>query len=162
MSPTLVPSTATPSTASPSSNYPSLSPSTVFIISTVAGTGTSSYSGDNGAATSAALYNLHGLRLDATGKQLYLVIYIINSHLCTYLGNIYIADTYNQRIRKVTISTGIITTFAGTGSNSYSGDNGQASSAAVNYPSDVDFDAAGTSYENLVASLVRLTSTFLR
>ncbi len=58
------------------------------------------------------------------------------------------------------ISTGIITTFAGTGSNSYSGDNGQASGAAINYPSDVDFDSAGTSYVNLVSSL--LTSTFLR
>ncbi len=67
MTPTMTPSTATPSTATPSSNYPSLSPSTVFIISTVAGTGSSSYTGDDGAATSAALYNLHGLRLDAAG-----------------------------------------------------------------------------------------------
>ncbi len=51
----------------------------------------------------------------------------------------------------MTISTGIITTFAGTGTQGYSGDNGPATSAAVNYPSDVDFDSAGTSYVKLVA-----------
>ena len=49
-------------------------------------------------------------------------------------GNVYIGDTANNRIRKVTISTGIITTIAGTGVYSYSGDNGQATSAALRYP----------------------------
>ncbi len=62
------------------------------------------------------------------------------------LGNVYIADYYNQRIRKVTVSTGIITTFAGTGSGSYSGDNGPASSAAVYNPSGVALDTSGTFY----------------
>ena len=47
------------------------------------------------------------------------------------------------RIRKVTTSTGIITTIAGTGSYSYSGDNGAATSAALNYPIGVALDASG-------------------
>jgi uncharacterized alkaline shock family protein YloU len=95
------------------------------IISTIAGTGTQSYSGDNGPATSATLNYPHGVVLDTAG-------------------NVYIADTYNFRIRKVTISTGIITTFAGTGTASYSGDNGPATSATLYYPSGVAVDSAGT------------------
>ena len=55
----------------------------------------------------------------------------------------YIADLLNHCIRKVTVSTGIITTIAGTGSQSYSGDNGPASSATLNEPSDVALDSAG-------------------
>jgi hypothetical protein len=57
---------------------------------------------------------------------------------------VYIAGNYNHAIRKVTISTGIITTIAGTGSASYSGDNGPATSAALNYPRGVALDASGT------------------
>jgi len=95
------------------------------IISTIAGTGASSYSGDNGAATSATLSYPFGVGLDTAG-------------------NVYIADTDNHRIRKVTISTGIITTFAGTGTSSYSGDNGPATSATLNYPYGVAVDSAGT------------------
>ena len=59
------------------------------------------------------------------------------------IGNVYIADYANQRIRKVTVSTGIITTIAGTGSNSYSGDNGAATSATLSYPGAVALDASG-------------------
>ena len=55
----------------------------------------------------------------------------------------YIADTDNLRIRKVTVSTGIITTIAGTGSGSYSGDNGPATSAALKGPYGVAVDASG-------------------
>ena len=95
------------------------------IISTIAGTGSTGYSGDNGAATSATLYNPYGVGLDSAG-------------------NVYIADTENHSIRKVTISTGIITTFAGTGTGSYSGDNGPATSATLNYPNGVAVDSAGT------------------
>ena len=95
------------------------------IISTIAGTGTSSYSGDNGPATSATLNYPCGVGLDTAG-------------------NVYIADTFNHRIRKVTISTGIITTFAGTGTASYSGDNGPATSATLNTPVGVTVDSAGT------------------
>ena len=95
------------------------------IISTIAGTGTIGYSGDNGAATSATLNCPYGVVLDTAG-------------------NVYIADTDNSRIRKVTISTGIITTFAGTGTYSYSGDNGPATSATLKYPYGVAVDSAGT------------------
>ncbi len=61
-------------------------------------------------------------------------------------GNVYIADTVNHRIRKVTVSIGIITTIAGTGAITYSGDNGPATSAALNYPSGVALDSTGKSY----------------
>ena len=94
------------------------------IISTIAGTGTAGYSGDNGAATSATLNYPHGVVLDTAG-------------------NMYIADFTNNRIRKVTISTGIITTFAGTGASSYSGDNGPATSAALNIPIGMNVDSSG-------------------
>ena len=60
------------------------------------------------------------------------------------LGNVYIADTYNSRIRKVTGSTGIITTIAGTGTQFYSGDNGQATAATLYYPVGVSLDASGS------------------
>ena len=56
----------------------------------------------------------------------------------------YIADQYNNRIRKVTVSTGIITTVAGIGTASYSGDNGAATAAELNSPSGVAVDATGT------------------
>ena len=94
------------------------------IISTIAGTGTNSYSGDNGAATSATLYYPNGVGLDTAD-------------------NVYIADTYNHRIRKVTISTGIITLIAGTGC-CYSGDNGPATAAKLYGPYGVAVDSAGT------------------
>ena len=55
----------------------------------------------------------------------------------------YIADQLNYRIRKVNVTTGIITTIAGTGSGSYSGDNGAATSATLNYPFGVALDASG-------------------
>ena len=59
------------------------------------------------------------------------------------IGNVYIADTYNNRIRKVTVSTGIITTIAGTGTSSYSGDNGAATSATLYSPHGVALDTSG-------------------
>ena len=59
------------------------------------------------------------------------------------IGNVYIGDFFNERIRKVTISTGIITTIAGTGTASYSGDNLAATSAALSWPYGVALDASG-------------------
>ncbi len=106
--------------------YPSLSPHSISVISTIAGTGSSSYSGDNGPATSATVKGPEGLAIDS-------------------LGNVYIADTYNHRIRKITASTGIITSIAGsTTSGSYSGDNGQATSAAMNVPTTIAVDSSGS------------------
>ena len=55
----------------------------------------------------------------------------------------YIADTVNNRIRKVTVSTGIISTIAGTGTASYSGDTGQATAATLYYPRAVALDSSG-------------------
>ena len=59
------------------------------------------------------------------------------------IGNVYIADSSNHRIRKVTISTGIITLIAGTGSTTFSGDTGAATSATLNNPFGVALDASG-------------------
>ncbi len=56
----------------------------------------------------------------------------------------YTTDNGNHRIRKVTISTGIITTIAGTGTGSYSGDNGPATAATLNSPYGVTVDSTGT------------------
>ncbi len=94
------------------------------IITTFAGTGTGSYSGDNGPATSAALNYPAGVALDSSG-------------------NVYIADAFNNRVRKVTMSTGIITTLAGTGATTYAGDNGQATGAALSHPRGVAVDTSG-------------------
>ena len=94
------------------------------IITTIAGTGSTTFSGDNGPATSATLNNPLRVALDSAG-------------------NVYIADYANHRIRKVTVSTGIITTIAGTGTGSYSGDNGQATSATLNLPWGVAVDSSG-------------------
>ncbi len=55
----------------------------------------------------------------------------------------YIADWKNNRIRKVTVSTNIMTTIAGTGAGSFSGDGGEATSAALSYPWGVALDASG-------------------
>ena len=57
----------------------------------------------------------------------------------------YIGDQGNNRIRKVTVSTGIISTIAGTGTASYSGDGGDATAATLNSPRGVVLDSAGTS-----------------
>ncbi len=98
------------------------------IINTVAGTGTAGYSGDNGLATSAKLNGPDGVTFDAAG-------------------NMYISDDYNNVIRKVNKTTGIITTVAGTGTAGYSGDNGLATSAKINDPSlKVAFDVDGNFY----------------
>ena len=97
------------------------------IITTVAGTGTFSFSGDGGPATSATFKKPYGVTFDSSD-------------------NMYVTDLYNQRIRKVTVSTGIITTIAGTGATSYSGDNGPATSAAFNQPFGLAADKSGTQY----------------
>jgi len=60
------------------------------------------------------------------------------------IGNVYIGDFYNNRVRKVTVSTGFISTIAGSStSGSYSGDGGDATSATLNYPYGVALDSTG-------------------
>jgi uncharacterized repeat protein (TIGR01451 family) len=95
------------------------------IITTVAGTGTSGYSGDNGPAIDAQLFEPWDVTIDS-------------------IGNLYIADAANNRVRKVT-PTGVITTVAGTGTGS-SGDNGPAIAAGLTDPRGVAVDAAGDLY----------------
>ena len=104
--------------------YPSLSPHSISIISTIAGTGTASYSGDNGPATSATIYMPSGIVIDSSG-------------------NVYFNELYNHRVRKITVSTGIITTYAGTGSTTYNGDGGVASSSALYSPNGLAIDTSG-------------------
>ena len=66
------------------------------------------------------------------------------------LGNVYVADQGNHRIRKVTIVTGFISTIAGAGTASYSGDNGAATSATLNWPTGVVLDTSGGRYTPFV------------
>jgi len=96
------------------------------IITTVAGTGTTGFSGDSGLATSAQLNCPSGVTIDAAG-------------------DFFIADTFNNRIREVN-AQGIITTIAGTGTAGYSGDDGPAIAAEVSIPNDVVLDPAGDLY----------------
>ena len=104
--------------------YPSLSPHSISIITTVAGTGVSSFSGDGGPATSAAFSSPHGIAVDSSG-------------------NVYFSDIFYNRVRKITSSTNIISTYAGTGASSFYGDGGVASSAAVYYPIGLFVDTSG-------------------
>ena len=74
----------------------------------------------------------------------------------------YIADRYNNRIRKVTASTGVITTIAGKGTRSYSGDSGQATNAELNYPHGVSLDASGkASFNSTLYNFIKSTPSML-
>ena len=97
-----------------------------FHIITVAGTGSPGFSGDGGPATSAQFGKLCGMAIDTAG-------------------NLYIADTENSRMRRVT-PAGIITTVAGNGLLGFSGDGGPATSAQLSGPSGVASDASGNLY----------------
>jgi hypothetical protein len=99
------------------------------------------YTGDNGLATSATLSVPRAVTLDAAG-------------------NLFIADTYNQAIRRVDATTQIITTVAGTGDNGYNGDGGPAVSSRLSYPSDVVVDGAGNLFiADTMNNLVREVTT---
>ncbi len=97
------------------------------LINTVAGDGTAGYNGDGIAATNAELNEPYGAAADGAG-------------------NIYIVDSGNQRIRKVTASTGMISTVAGDGTAGYSGDGEAAISAELHSPQGVAVDNAGNIY----------------
>jgi len=96
------------------------------IINTVAGTGNYGSGGDGGPATEAEIVFPHGVATDAAG-------------------NLYIADSWNHRVRKVN-TNGIITTVAGNGICGYSGDDGLATRAQLDIPWDIATDAAGNLY----------------
>ncbi len=98
-------------------------------INTIAGTGTQGYNGDNQPATSAQLRAPQGVVVDPAG-------------------NIYLADYNNNRVRRIDTS-GVITTFAGTGvagATASHGENGAATSANISTPSDLALDSAGNLY----------------
>jgi sugar lactone lactonase YvrE len=95
-----------------------------FTITTLAGTGTQGFSGDGGPATQAQLDSPAGIAADAAG-------------------NIYLADTHNQRIRLIS-AAGLITTLAGTGTPGYSGDGGPAIAAQLALPQGLALTASGT------------------
>src|SRR5262249_46649484 len=95
------------------------------VITTIAGNGVCGYSGDGISPTSAQLGYPSGVAVDT-------------------LGNLYISDANNQRVRK--ISGGLISTFAGNGTFGYSGDGGPATSTQLNYPQDVTIDSLGSVY----------------
>ncbi len=95
-------------------------------ITTIAGTAAAGFSGENGPATSAMLNGPLGIVADNAG-------------------NIYFADRYNQRVRKIN-SAGIITTIAGTGTAGYNGDAIPATTAQLNDPFGVAIDLSGNIY----------------
>ena len=101
------------------------------IITTVAGSGVAGqpggFSGDGGPALNAQLNRPFGIALDTAG-------------------NIYVADSLNQRIRMINVATGIITTIAGSGLSGFSGDGGPALSATFAFPTGIAVDVYGKIY----------------
>ena len=157
------------------------------IITTIAGTGVSGYSGDNGQATAAKIAYPHGVNLDNSlnvyfgdylaynvirkvtvstgiistiagtgstsggynGDDIHATAATVNSPHDVVLdsyNNLYITDWYNNRVRKVTASTGVISTVIGTGTASSTGDGSAATSATVSGPSNIRIDSSGNYY----------------
>ncbi len=97
------------------------------IVSEVGGNGSAGWSGDSGLATQAMLSSPNAIAISRSG-------------------DVFIADQNNHRIRKITHSTGIITTVAGNGNAGFSGDNGLAINAELNYPAGIAVDTSNNLY----------------
>jgi sugar lactone lactonase YvrE len=97
------------------------------LISTVAGTGVAGSGGDGGPATAATLNSPVGVAVDGAG-------------------NLYVAEYFGHRIRKVNSATGAISTYAGNGTAAFGGDGGTATAASLNSPWGVSVDVAGNLY----------------
>jgi hypothetical protein len=115
------------------------------IIETIAGTGDSDYTGDNGPATSATFAYPSSVAVDSSGKRtkLRFTVSVTNDYYLHSLGNVYIGDSDNVCVRKLTVSTGILTTVAGTGSDGYSGDGGLATAAELGDTYFIALDSSG-------------------
>ncbi|HLK18393.1 MAG TPA: SMP-30/gluconolactonase/LRE family protein [Bryobacteraceae bacterium] len=110
-----------------------------YTITTIAGTGTSGFTGDGGAATSAQLASPDRVIVDSSGK-------------------IYIADGVNWRIRQ--ISGGTINTIAGSGTEGYTGDGAAATKAELSDPTGIALDSSGNLYiADASNNVVRMVST---
>ncbi len=96
------------------------------LVATIAGSGAYGFAGDGGQAVDASFRSPLGVAVDAAG-------------------NLYIADYLNHRVRRVGLD-GVITTFAGTGEEGFSGDGGQATSAQLRFPRNVAVDGEGNVY----------------
>jgi uncharacterized protein (TIGR03437 family) len=151
-------------------------------ITTVAGNGAFGYFGDGGPATNTSLYLPFGVTVDSAGN-IYIadtdnnrIRMVSNGTITTItgdgnpgffdgvpapvglvnlpqgvavdsIGNLYVADTDNNRIREVSGGTNaLITTFAGNGTYRFSGDGGPATNASLNDPNGVAIDSAGNLY----------------
>jgi NHL repeat len=97
------------------------------VITTVAGNGLPGITGDGGAATAARLNSPRGIQVASNG-------------------DLYIGDRSNDKIRKVTAATGVISTYAGTGTAGYSGDGGVATAATFRHPQGLHLTASGELY----------------
>ena len=100
---------------------------TTGMIQTVAGTGAYGFSGDGLAATAATMNGILGICVDVAG-------------------NLYLVDSGNNRVRKVTAATGLISTIAGTGVGAYTGDSGPATAATLHWPTVIAVNSAGDVY----------------
>ncbi len=100
---------------------------TTGTITIIAGTGTQGFSGDSGPATAAQLDSPQGLAIDTAN-------------------NLYISDTHNHRIRRLNLTTGIITTIAGSSAPGFDGDNNPAVTAHLNLPTAIAIDSANNLY----------------
>lgn len=96
-------------------------------VTTIAGTGTAGYSGDGGPAADAQVNNPQDLEIGPDG-------------------HLYFADTNNNVIRRINLTTGVIDTVVGTGTEGYSGDGGAALQAQLNRPFGIAFDSSGDLY----------------
>jgi sugar lactone lactonase YvrE len=97
------------------------------LIENFAGTGIEGRGEDNVAALRSQLWQARGIALDSAG-------------------NLYLAESWSHRVRRVDAATGIITTIAGTGEAGFAGDGGPARSARLNYPVQLAFDPSGNLY----------------
>lgn len=111
-----------------------------YIISTIAGTGVAGFSGDGGLATAAQISSPLGVAVD-------------------HQGNILFPDPFNNRIRRIDAITGIITTIAGNGATTNSGDGGPATSASLYNPKGICIDDSGNIYVTCMMVVRKISTT---